>query len=138
MTRELPMQIAYPMLAENAPRFAADFVEQALEQGVRLDYSADSVGYVDSVIESLRAGRVGVEQVADVLFGFGCYLGETVARATGGRWVTSTGTPLEGRSMFPIVLHLPSGLVCDPTAAPFAALAGTGASLTAFHARFTS
>jgi len=135
---ELPMQIAYPMLAENAPRFADDFVQQALEQGIRLDYSGDSVGYVDSVIESLRANGVTVQQVADVLFGFGCYLGETVARATGGRWVTSTATPLEGESMFPIVLHLPSGLICDPTAAPFAALNGTGASLVAFYERYAS
>jgi hypothetical protein len=138
VTDELPMQIAYPMLAGNAPRFADDFVQQALEQGIRLDYSGDSVGYVDSVIESLRANGVTVQQVADVLFGFGCYLGETVARATGGRWVTSTATPLEGESMFPIVLHLPSGLICDPTAAPFAALNGTGAPLVAFYERYAS
>jgi len=138
VTDELPMQIAYPMLAENAPRFADDFVQQALEQGVRLDYSGESVGYVDSVIESLRANGITVQQVADVLFGFGCYLGETVARATGGRWVTATATPLEGKSMFPIVLHLPSGLICDPTAAPFAALNGTGATLAAFYERYAA
>ena len=138
MTDELPMQIAYPMLAENAPRFADDFVQQALEQGVRLDYSGESVGYVDSVIESLRANGITVQQVADVLFGFGCYLGETVARVSGGRWVTATATPLEGKSMFPIVLHLPSGLICDPTAAPFAALNGTGATLAAFYERYAA
>jgi len=139
---ELRLQLAYPLEPANAPQFAADFVNEAAAQGMALDYSAASLAGLDAVIGSLRGTRVPVEQVADVLFGFGCYLGETLVRATGARWVSSTAVALGRPALFPIIVQLPGGAGCDPVAQPFVALTdGPATSLAGFfehHSHRTS
>jgi hypothetical protein len=129
---ELQLQLTRPLVAENASLFAADFVEQGRSQGIPLDYSPGSLTVLDQIIGSLRAEGVRAAQVADVLFGFGCYLGETIVRAEGARWVTSAGTPLAAISVFPIVVRRSSGAFSDPVGQPFAALL-SGASLLSFY-----
>jgi len=129
---ELRLALAHPLDAEHAPAFAADIVAEAATQGIELDYSPESLEYFDSVLESLRASGVTVEQVAEVLLGIGTYLGEVIARADGGAWVASAGTPLETSAPLPIVLALPSGAYVDPASQPFAALRD-GTSLVGFH-----
>lgn len=133
---ELRLQLAYPLEPQNAPLFAADFVAEAAGQGMTLDYSAASLAGLDAVIGSLRGTGVPVEQVADVLFGFGTYLGECIVRATGGRWVSPAGVALERPALFPVVVTLPGGAGCDPVSQPFIALAdGPAASLAGYFAR---
>ena len=130
---ELRLQLAYPLEPANASRFAADFVAEAGAQGMVLDYSAASLAGLDAVIGSLRGTGVPVEQVADVLFGFGCYLGESLVRATGGRWVRSTAVALDRPALFPIAVALGDGSGCDPVSQPFIALAdGPAAGLAGF------
>ena len=126
MSDELQLALPYELTPGNAPRFAADIVAQSASQGILLDYSADSLGYLDSVVESLRANRVTVEQVGEVLLAFGCYLGETILRATGGRWVSHTGA-------LPIAIRSTDGTTSDPVAYAFTTLA-SGASFAAFYA----
>ncbi|WP_161972349.1 hypothetical protein [Glaciihabitans arcticus] len=128
---ELRLALAHPLDAENAPLFAADLVAEAARQGITIDYSVDSIGYWDSVLDSLRASGVQVEQVAEVLFGIGTYLGEVILRSKGGSWVSSAGTPLAASAPLPIVVSLPSGFV-DAASQPFAALRD-GTSLAAFY-----
>jgi hypothetical protein len=89
MAGELQLALAYELSAANAPRFAADLVAQAAAQGVVLDFSESTLNWLDSVTASLRASKVAVEQVPEVLFGFGCVLGECVIAATGGSWVAT-------------------------------------------------
>ena len=125
MSDELQLALPYELTPENAPRFAADIVAQSASQGILLDYSADSLGYLDSVVESLRANRVAVEQVGEVLLAFGCYLGETILRATGGRWVGHTGA-------LPIAIRAADGTTSDPVAYAFTTLAG-GATFASFY-----
>ena len=135
---ELQLQLAYPLVAENAPRFAADLVEQATAQGMSLDYSPASVAALDAVIGSLRGEGVPVDRVADVLLSFGCYLGETIVRSTGGRWVSTGAVQLERPALFPIAVALPDGRACDPASQPFIALTdGPAASLAGFYAKHT-
>lgn len=129
---ELQLQLTRPLVAENASLFAADFVEQGRGQGIPLDYSAGSLTVLDQIIGSLRAENVRAAQVADVLFGFGCYLGETIVRDKGARWVSSARTPLAAISVFPIVLEFANGTYSDPVGQPFAALL-SGASLSSFY-----
>ena len=124
MAGELQLALAYELTPENAPRFASDIVEQAASQGVVLDYSATTIDWLDSVTESLRAGGVTVEQVPEVLFGFGCLLGECVARNSGGEWVTAAFD-------VPIGLRV-DGVVTDPVGYAFATLA-SGRSYAAFR-----
>jgi hypothetical protein len=132
---ELRLQLAHPLVADNGSLFAEDFVAQGFGQGIAFDYSAGSIGYLDSIIVSLREQKVTADRVADVLFGFGAYLGEAVLRSTGGAWV-ATG-PTTGRSSFPIVVRLASGVSCNPLDRPFTALAdGERASLSAFYAEY--
>jgi len=136
---ELQLQLAYPLVAENAAKFAADLVAQATAQGMPLDYTPASVAALDAVIGSLRGEGVPVERVADVLFAFGCYLGETIVRATGGRWVATTSVALGGPALFPIAVELPGARACDPVSQPFIALAdGPAASLSGFFASLTA
>ncbi|MGV8885212.1 MAG: DUF6278 family protein [Microbacteriaceae bacterium] len=125
MSGELQLALAYELTPENAPRFAADIVAQSASQGITLDYSADSLGYLDSVMESLRAQRVSVEQVGEVLLAFGCYLGECIVRSTGARWVVHPGS-------LPIAVRSRDGATLDPVSYAFTTLAG-GATFTQFY-----
>jgi hypothetical protein len=136
---EIPLQLPYEPTAANASRFAADIAEQAGSRGVPLDFSADSVAYCDSVIESLRANKVKLEQVAEVLFSVGCFVGEAIVRTTGGHWRTSAATSLATTAPFPMVVLLPDGRLCDPAAQPFTTFAlGDAASLSSFYTTWTT
>jgi hypothetical protein len=136
---EVQLQLPYELTAANASRFAADIAEQAGGQGVQPDFSADSIAYFDSVIESLRANNVQLEQVAEVLFSLGCFVGEAIVRATGGHWRASSGTSLAPTAPFPIVVLLPDGRLCDPAAQPFSTFTlGDAASLSSFYTTWTA
>ena len=136
---EVQLQLPYELIPANASRFAADIAEQAGGQGVQLDFSSDSIAYFDSVIESLRANKVTVPQVAEVLFSLGCFVGEAIVRATGGHWRAAAGTSLAKTAPFPIIVLLPDGRLCDPAAQPFKTFErGASASLSAFFATWTT
>ena len=126
---ELRLALAHPLDAASAPLFAADLVAEAAPQGILLDYSGESVGYLDSVVASLRASRVTVEQVGEVLLGFGCYFGECILRSAGGEWVASTGE-------FPIAIRTADGTALDPVAYAFTALVD-GASFVDLYERLS-
>ena len=125
MAGELQLALAYELNAENAPRFAADILAQAAAQGITLDYSASTIEYLDSVIASLRAGGVTVEQIPEVLFSFGCVLGECIPRAT---WVPASFA-------VPIGLRLADGTTVDPVGHSFATLAA-GDTFASFYAAY--
>ena len=126
MTGELQLALAYELNAENAPRFAADIVAQAAAQGIALDYSVTTIDYLDSVIASLRAGGVTVEQIPEVLFSFGCVLGECIPGAT---WVAASFA-------VPIGLRLADGTTVDPVGHAFATLAA-GDTFATFYEAYT-
>jgi len=126
MAGELQLALAYELTPENAPRFASDIVEQAASQGVSLDYSATTIDWLDSVVDSLRAGGVLVTQVPEVLFGFGCLLGQCIPRT---QWVDASFD-------VPIGLRLADGTTVDPVGHAFATLTSgdTFASFYVAHA----
>jgi hypothetical protein len=120
---ELQLALAYELTPENAPLFASDIVAQAAGQGVALDFSRTTLDWLDSVTDSLRAAGVTVEQVPEVLFGFGCLLGECIARMSGGEWIAAAFE-------VPIGLRV-NGATLDPVGYAFATLA-SGRSYAAF------
>jgi hypothetical protein len=131
---DLQLQLAHPLDAENAPLFAADLAAEGSGQGAPLDYSRESLAFLDSVLTSLRDTGVTPDRVPEVLLGIGCYLGESIVRGTGGRWVSTAGTPVEATALFPMLVRLPGGSACDPAGYPFAALGGPAtATLLAFY-----
>jgi len=122
---ELQLALAHELTPDNAPLFAADIVAQAASQGIVLDYSAATIDYLDSVVASLRAGGVLVEQVPEVLFGFGCVLGQCI---TGAKWVAASFA-------VPIGLRLMDGALADPVGHAFATLAARD-TFAAFYERY--
>jgi hypothetical protein len=68
-------------IPENAPAFAASIVESAQRiSGVSLDYSIESLPWLESIIDSFRADGVVAEDIVDTLFCMGCYVGEIFVR----------------------------------------------------------
>ena len=81
----MKLELRYPASPENALDHAQLAVEAAWESGFELDYSPGSLETADAQIEALREeGRTG-EEAAEALFVLGCYLGEVMVRALGGR-----------------------------------------------------
>ena len=84
----MKLELRYPATADNALDHAQLAVEVAWEEfGVDLDYSPGSLEAVDAQVESLREEGLTGEGAAEALFVLGCYVGEVMSRALGGRWM---------------------------------------------------
>jgi hypothetical protein len=109
------LELRYPATPENAVDHAQLAVEVAWEEyGLDLDYSPGSLEAVDAQIDSLREDGLTGEDAAEALFVLGCYVGEVMARALGGRWVPTARTRLASISPWPMVVVLTSGSAWDP------------------------
>jgi hypothetical protein len=109
------LQLRFPASPENAKDHARLAVQVAREQhDDTLDYSPGSLEDLDGEIESLREEGLGGEDVAEVLFVFGCYLGEVMVRALGGRWAATPLSSLRSISPWPMVVVLGDGSAWDP------------------------
>ena len=110
----MKLQLRFPASAENAVDHAQLAVEAAWEDGeVDLDYSPASLELADAQIEGMREEGLTGEDVAEALFVLGCYLGEVMARALGGRWVPTARSPLADVSPWPMVVVLANGSAWD-------------------------
>jgi len=111
----LKLELRYPATPESALDHAQLAVKMARQEfEVRLDYSAASLEHVDNQIDSLREEGLTGEDVAEVLFVLGCYLGQVMARHLRGRWVATARSPLADISPWPMVIVLPGGSAWDP------------------------
>ncbi len=111
----MKLRLKYDPTPENAAAFAADIAAATLRiSGVELDYSRESVRRVDAVIENLRSDGPPAEQIAETLFGFGCYVGEVMVRRGGGRWDAPTGTDEEAFAGYPLVVRFQAGGWANP------------------------
>lgn len=111
----MKLRLRYPASAENALDHAQLAVEAAWEEGeIDLDYSPGSLESVDAQIEGMRDDGLTGEDVAEALFVLGCYVGEVMARALGGRWIPTPRSPLADVSPWPMVVVLPGGSAWDP------------------------
>lgn len=110
----MKIRLQYPARPENAHGHAAIAVRLAREQWeTDLDYTPGSLEALDAEIDSLREeGQDGVD-AAEMLFVFGCYLGEVLARRLGGSWVGTARSSLRGVSPWPMVVLLPDGSSWD-------------------------
>ena len=83
------------------------------QHGAELDFSPDSLEALDEAIESMREEGLDGEEAAEVLFVFGCYLGEVMARHLRGRWTPTARSPLKDLSPWPMVVTLADGSAWD-------------------------
>ena len=105
-TEPMQLSLKYNPTLRNAPKFAADIAAAALDiSGVKLDYSPKSLRLVDEILEGMRSEGVKPEQVAETLFGFGCYVGEVFVRNSGGKWRKQEDKELQDFGAFPLVIE---------------------------------
>jgi hypothetical protein len=108
------LELKYPAAATNAPEHARVAVELFRSQfDWALDFAPFSLEAVDERIELLREEGHSTEESAEALFVIGCYLGEVIVRALGGRWVVTQESALAAISPWPMVVALSDGSVWD-------------------------
>jgi hypothetical protein len=135
----MQLRLKYPPTPEAAPRHAALCVSAALLlNDIDLDYSVDSVMRLDGLLEFLRQGGLTSERMAEVMFAFGCYLGEIFVRQAGGEWCATEGSPMQGVTGFPLVIHLGGHKYCNPIGKVFKRMdQGSAHALPAFYRLYT-
>ncbi len=110
----MKIRLRYPATPENARDHAAIAVAVARDEWETvLDYTPASLESLDAEIDSLRESGQDGEDVAEMLFVFGCYLGEVLVRNLGGSWVATARSALRGLSPWPMVVVLPNGSAWD-------------------------
>ncbi|MFH9725807.1 hypothetical protein ACH4M4_23005 [Streptomyces sp. NPDC017254] len=102
--------------AADMGRHASAFVERATAQArLPLDYTAASLRLVDRLVDGLRRGGAGREDVAGPLLGIGAYVGEVLAREGGAVWVDiPPGHLLWTVFDHPVGSRMPDGRVWNP------------------------
>lgn len=102
-----------------------------------LDYSVESLCLLDELIEQLSQQGLPVERMAEVLFAFGCYVGEVFVRRAGGRWCLAEGSALEEDAGFALIIELAPQRYCNPVGKVFKRFElGAEHGLPLFYARF--
>ncbi|MDH6129786.1 hypothetical protein [Kitasatospora sp. GP82] len=86
---------------------------------MELDYTAPSVQVVDEILDELRRDEVPLEDIAETLFGFGCYVGEVMVRNSQGSWRSRLGRIEHEIYEFPFVIQLSGSRSCDPIGKAF-------------------
>jgi hypothetical protein len=110
----MKIRLRYPASPENAHEHGAMAVRLAREQwDTELDYSPHSLESLDAAIDTMREDGKDGEEAAEVLFVFGCYLGEVLVRHLGGAWIATERSALRGVSPWPMVVMLPDGSAWD-------------------------
>jgi hypothetical protein len=110
----MKLELRRPATAESALDHARVAVELfACEFDRELDFGPRSLEDVDGQLEQLREEGHTVEDLGETLFVVGCYLGEVMVLALGGRWRATSGSALAGISPWPMVVTLPGGSTWD-------------------------
>ncbi len=134
----MKLNLKYEPKAANAKSFADDIVVMTKEiTGIDLDYTPASLQHADNVIEGFRGEGLETQQVAETLFGFGCYVGQTMVESAAGEWIDTPDDVLELLSS-PMVIRLPNGAVCNPIGKAIKRMEnGEEDSLVYFYQAFT-
>ncbi|MFC5213492.1 hypothetical protein [Streptomyces coerulescens] len=114
---------------------AAGFVARVTARNrLPLDYSVASLRVVDFLIDGLRKGGAGREQVREMLFGLGAYVGEVLVRRAGAVWVDFDADQREYFGQ-PVGVRMSDGRVWNPLGkvGNRFELGGPGESLQTFY-----
>jgi hypothetical protein len=136
----MQLNLQFPPTPDHAADHAALCVSAAREvSGVSLDYTIGSLEQVDGIIQQMRDDGVQVEEVAETLFAFGCYVGEVLVRNAGAAWCKEEETPMKGQGGLFLVLKLRSENYCNPIGKVFKRLRnGKEDSIPYFYSVFAA
>jgi len=110
----MKIKLKFPATPENARDHAELAVEIARDAyGATLDFTPDSLETLDAEIERLREEGHDGEAAAEILFVYGCYLGEMLVRGLAGAWIPTPRSALRDVSPWPMVVTLPDGSAWD-------------------------
>ena len=70
-------------IREQAEEFVAYYQD---DTGIALDYSETGIAQMDAFLERLHQRKVDPADVADLVIGVSCYVGEVIRRTLGGAW----------------------------------------------------
>ena len=70
-------------IQEQAEEFVAYYQD---DTDIALDYSEAGIAQMDALLEGLHQRRVDPADVADLVIGVSCYVGEVIRRTLGGAW----------------------------------------------------
>jgi hypothetical protein len=137
---KLGLVLKYPAEPAYAHRHADLVVEaSALITGATLDYSPGSLAAVDEILEGFRSDGLAVDQMAETLFTFGCYVGEVLVLNARGTWRASAKTPMASFTGSPMVVQLGPEEYANPIDKVFESFEdGPGDSLANFYQVVTS
>ena len=106
-----------PADAPQLARRSVEFVGQKF--GFELRYTAESLAFVEAVIDQIRATGATEQQASGLLVGLGCYAGEVLVRNARATWRCAADVRTGAAGRFPIVLTLAGATVCNPLARVF-------------------
>jgi hypothetical protein len=108
------LELKFPATAENAVEHARLAVQAVREEfDSDLDFTPASLETLDGHVETLREEGWTAEDASELLFVFGCYVGQVFVRSLRGLWVPTTRSPLAGISPWPMVVVLPAKSAWD-------------------------
>jgi hypothetical protein len=110
----MKLELRHAATPENAAQHAETAVELfRREFELELDWTPASIEDVDGQIEALREEGFLAGELGETLFVVGCYLGEVMVRALGGRWAATRTTAVAEVSPWPMVVTLSDGSAWD-------------------------
>lgn len=110
------LALKYPVSPDFAASHAERFVASMEEfEGIRLDYSQDSLASVDALLGRFEEG--GSDAVATSVFEAGCYVGEIFVRHHGYAWIDVSDS--SGLFDFTMALEGPHGNYANPIGKAF-------------------
>ncbi len=105
---DVSLTLKWALAPENAVLFSDDIVALAASvDQIDLDYSVESLGRADDIVESLRASGQQYADVGPAVISIGFYVGEVLVRTTGARWVSSAEVENQDFAGFPVILEWP-------------------------------
>lgn len=79
-----------------------------------LDYSPESLGLIDVLIEQMRINDIDEIVIAKNLYSLGCYVGEVIIKSLGGDWLSKDDIRARPTGNTPLIIEMQNGAVADP------------------------
>ncbi|MEO8361871.1 MAG: hypothetical protein ABI672_17690 [Vicinamibacteria bacterium] len=118
-----------------ALRMAEQFVALTERNfGFRLNYSPETLGPVDLLVDKVKATGVSEQDGSGMIFSIGCYVGEVMVRHAGGEWRPTADLNMQAVCSWPLVVRMPDGSGMNPIGKAFKRFRnGEGDSLAYFY-----